>query len=88
MAKKKTAETPTPRKRGRGRPPKPAPKRPRGRPPKGLKPGESVTGYKRLTLRLPPRTKTRLQAASRTLGVPAWLIIVDALDDYFPRKGC
>ena len=64
------------------------PKRPRGRPATGLKPGEKSEDYPRLTLRLPPRVKTRLEAATHSLRTPAWLIIVDALDAYFDRMGC
>ena len=56
------------------------PKRPRGRPPKGLQPGETVRGYHRLTVRLPVAHKARLMAISTVTGKAAWQLITEAID--------
>ena len=56
------------------------PKRPRGRPPKGVRPGETVTSYHRLTVRLPVDAKARLLALADVTGTPAWRLVTEAVD--------
>jgi hypothetical protein len=56
------------------------PRRPRGRPPKGVRPGETVTSYHRLTVRLPVDAKARLLALADVTGTPAWLLVTKAVD--------
>ena len=63
-------------------------KRPQGRPATGLKPGEKSQDYPRLNVRVPPRLKARVDAATHTLQTPAWLLVIDALEAYLDRKGC
>jgi hypothetical protein len=40
-----------------------------GRPPTGLRRGERLTDYKRITVRLPPRTVSRLEALAGQLQI-------------------
>lgn len=56
------------------------PKRPRGRPRKGLAPGEAVGSYQRVTVRLPAASKARLMALADVTGTPAWTLIAYAVD--------
>ena len=84
MPKNDATEKPT----RRGRPPKPAPKRPRGRPRTGLKAGEAVTEYERMTLRLPARMFARLDNCARMTGAARWGVIHEALDAYLKRFNC
>jgi hypothetical protein len=53
-----------------------------GRPPTGLRPGERLTDYKRITMRLPPRTVDRLEALAGALQITQWRVMVQALDAY------
>lgn len=53
-----------------------------GRPPAGVRPGESVTDYPRFMLRLPPDVRVELDAAADALGRPAWRVVVDAIRAY------
>ena len=53
-----------------------------GRPPTGLRPGERLTDYKRITVRLPPRTVSRLQALAGQFQITQWRVMVRALDAY------
>ena len=55
-------------------------KRGRGRPTTGMRPGERSGDYVRVTVRLPPAEKARLEAASMLTGRPAWRFILDAID--------
>jgi hypothetical protein len=53
-----------------------------GRPPTGLRPGERLTDYKRITVRLPPRTVSRLEALAGQLQITQWRVMVQAVDAY------
>jgi predicted transcriptional regulator len=57
-------------------------KHPGGRPPAGLKPGERVSGYAQLTIRLPQDAHLQLRAVATVKRVPSWRIVHDALQDY------
>lgn len=57
-------------------------KRVRGRPPAGKRPGERVTDYPRLALRLPRETYERLQDLANELQQPQWRVLSDAVDAY------
>ena len=57
-------------------------KRPPGRPPAGLQPGEKASEYRRLMLRLPEETFAELSAAGRTVGQPQWRVVVNAVKAY------
>ncbi len=50
-----------------------------GRPPAGLRPGERVSDYQRVTLWIPPDVKADLDRVSRLLGRPQWAVVVEAL---------
>ena len=56
------------------------PKRPRGRPAKGLRPGELVTNYERVTVRMPAASKARLMALADVTTTPVWLLLTNAVD--------
>lgn len=56
--------------------------RARGRPPAGKRPGERVTDYPRLALRLPRETHERLQSLATNLELPQWRVLSDAVDAY------
>lgn len=62
------------------KPTRPTPRRPRGRPPTGLQPGEKLTDYGRITVRLPRQAKERLMALADVTGTPAWKLLVTAVD--------
>jgi hypothetical protein len=53
-----------------------------GRPPGGLKPGERVGDYQRLTVRLPVDVRLELKAAAGALRRPEWHVLVDAIKAY------
>ena len=53
-----------------------------GRRPTGLRPGEKVSDYKRLTVRLPPDVHAELSAASGALHRPQWRVLIDAVRAY------
>jgi hypothetical protein len=57
-----------------------------GRPSTGLRPGERLTDYKRITVRLPPRTVSRLEALAGQLQITQWRVMVQALDAYAAAK--
>jgi hypothetical protein len=84
MAKKRAADTPT----RRGRPSKPAPKPPRGRPRGGLRAGEAVSEYQRMTLRLPTGMFARLDNCAKCTRAPRWAVVYNALDAYLQRFNC
>jgi hypothetical protein len=50
-----------------------------GRPPTGVRPGERLTDYKQVTVRLPPETVAQLETLARTLGRPQWKVMCDAI---------
>ena len=52
-----------------------------GRPPEGAA-GEPVSGYPRVTVRLPPATKDTLSALSALRRVPVWKLIDLAVRAY------
>ena len=53
-----------------------------GRPPTGLRTGEKVSEYKRLTVRLPDDVRAELDAAAGALQRPQWRVIIDAIQAY------
>jgi hypothetical protein len=50
-----------------------------GRPPTGVRPGERLIDYKRVTVRLPPETVAQLEALSEKLARPQWRVMCDAI---------
>jgi predicted transcriptional regulator len=50
-----------------------------GRPPTGVRPGERLTDYKQVTVRLPPETVAQLEQLSEKLERPQWRIMCDAI---------
>jgi hypothetical protein len=50
-----------------------------GRPPTGVRPGERLTDYKQVTVRLPPDTVGQLEALARTLEQPQWRVVTEAI---------
>lgn len=58
------------------------PSRAVGRPPAGLRPGERVREYQRLTIRLPADVRAELKAAAGALQHPEWRVLVDAIRAY------
>jgi hypothetical protein len=54
-------------------------KRGPGQPPKGIKPGEKVSDYHRLTMRVPDGTVALLARLSKQLRQPRWRIVHEAL---------
>jgi hypothetical protein len=57
-----------------------------GRRPTGMAAGERLTDYKRITVRLPPATVTRLEALAAHLQITQWRVMVHAIDAYVPPK--
>ena len=53
-----------------------------GHPPTGLRPGEKLSDYQRMTIRLPPDVRAELDAAGYVLGRPQWRVLVDAIRAY------
>ena len=53
-----------------------------GHPPTGLRPGEKLSDYQRMTIRLPPDVRAELDAAGYVLGRPQWRVLVDAILAY------
>ena len=51
-----------------------------GRPPSGVKKGEKVSDYPMVTLRLPPDQAARLKVLGRFLDLPAWRVVLTAMD--------
>jgi hypothetical protein len=62
-----------------------AAKRGRGRPVGGLRPGERIQDYPRLTIRLPRRILEKLAAMARQEGRPQWRVVVDAITERAER---
>jgi hypothetical protein len=50
-----------------------------GRPPTGVRPGERLTDYKQVTVRLPPETVAQLENLSARLARPQWKVMCDAI---------
>ena len=50
-----------------------------GRPPTGVRPGERLTDYKQVTVRLPPETVAQLETLSAQLERPQWRVMCDAI---------
>jgi hypothetical protein len=57
-------------------------KRKGGHPPAGLKPGERVSDYGRLTVRLPDDVRAELDAIAFVTGRPQWRILIEAIQAY------
>ena len=53
-----------------------------GHPPTGLRPGEKLSDYQRMTIRLPPDVRAELDAAGYVLGRPQWRVLVEAIQAY------
>jgi hypothetical protein len=53
-----------------------------GRRPTGLRPGEKVSDYRRLTIRLPEDVHGELVAAAGALRRPQWRVLIDAIRAY------
>lgn len=58
------------------------PRKKQGRPPTGVKPGELVSSYHQLTIRIPESTERLLAAMSGALQRPRWRLVIDALNAY------
>jgi len=56
-----------------------------GRPPAGTRPGEKVSQYPQISLRLPPEIKETLGAISRVQRKPQWRVVIAAIDCYLGR---
>ena len=53
-----------------------------GHPPAGIRPGEKLTDYKRMTIRLPDDVRAKLDATGFVLGRPQWRVLIDAINAY------
>ena len=53
-----------------------------GRPPTGVRPGERLIDYKRVTVRLPPETVAQLEDLSEKLARPQWRVIEGGSREY------
>ena len=53
-----------------------------GRRPTGIRPGEKMSAYKRLTVRLPDDVRAELDAAAGALRRPQWRVLIDAIRAY------
>ena len=51
-----------------------------GRPPAGARPGEKVKDYPQVSLRIPPRWKSQLEALSILRAKPQWRVLMDAIE--------
>ena len=51
----------------------------KGRQPTGLRPGELLSEYPRLTVRVPAETVERLREVAESRGVPQWRILHEAI---------
>src|SRR5438093_10526811 len=61
---------------------KTSPKRKGGHPPAGLRPGEKVSDYKRLTVRLPDYVRAELDAIAFVTRRPQWRVLIEAVKAY------
>ena len=57
-------------------------KRKGGHPPAGLRPGEKVSDYSRLTVRLPDDVRDELDAVSYVTKRPQWRVLIEAIKAY------
>ena len=57
-------------------------KRKGGHPPAGLRPGEKVSDYSRLTVRLPNDVRDELDAVSYVTKRPQWRVLIEAIKAY------
>jgi len=57
-------------------------KRKSGHPPAGIRPGEKVSDYKRLTVRLPDDVRAELDAISFVTGRPQWKVLIEAIQAF------
>jgi hypothetical protein len=53
-----------------------------GRPPAGAHPGEKVSDYPQLSVRVPPDMKLKLGALSMLQSKPQWRIMLEAMECY------
>jgi hypothetical protein len=53
-----------------------------GQPPTGIRPGEKLSDYPRVTMRLPADVRAELDAASFVLGRPLWRVLLEAIKAY------
>jgi hypothetical protein len=53
-----------------------------GRKPTGYRPGEKVSEYQRLTVRLPDDVRAELDSAAGALRRPQWRVLIDAIRAY------
>ena len=53
-----------------------------GHPPAGIRPGEKVSDYKRLTVRLPDDVRAELDAISYVTGRPQWKVLIEAIQAF------
>jgi hypothetical protein len=51
-----------------------------GRPPAGARPGEKVSEYPQLSVRVPPDMKLKLGALSVLQSKPQWRIMLESMD--------
>ena len=51
-----------------------------GRPPAGARPGERVSDYPQLSVRLPPDVKLKLDALSMLQSQPQWRIMLESIE--------
>jgi hypothetical protein len=58
----------------------------KGRNPTGLRPGERLSDYPRLTVRVPPETVERLRELAERQDVPQWRILHDAIHAFKPER--
>ena len=54
----------------------------RGHPPAGIRPGEKVSDYKRLTVRLPEDVRAELDAIAYVTNRPQWRVLIEAIQAY------
>ena len=53
-----------------------------GRKPTGIREGEKVSDYRRFAVRLPEDVRAELEAAAGALKLPAWRVVINALQSY------
>jgi hypothetical protein len=51
-----------------------------GRPPAGARPGEKVSDYPQVSVRVPPDMKLKLNALSTLLSRPQWRIMFESIE--------
>ena len=58
----------------------------KGRNPTGLRPGERLSDYPRLTVRVPAETVERLRTLAARRGLPQWRILHEAIHAFKPER--